>query len=132
MTNPKIRPENRKMDHTRTFGRNMRPTLALGPNPGLGSQHAPSAQQWDIGKAGDSQHSGDVSGASSGYGRRPGTAEGLPSVYASQSAPEFPGAMLDGQGSNHAAAPWPAATSAFDQHARGLDGSRPRTAGAVI
>ena len=26
---------------------------------------------------------------------------------------------MDGQGSNHAVAPWPAASSTFDQHARG-------------
>lgn len=95
MTNPKIRPENRRMDHSRTFGRNMRPTLALGPSPGLGnssqqSMGAGGIQQWDIVKAGDSQHGGDFSDVSSGYGRggqrqqRPGTAEGLPSVYDGQ------------------------------------------------
>ena len=97
MTNPKIRPENRRMDHTRTFGRNMRPTLALGPNPGLNnSSHqsvgasGASVQQWDIVKAGDSQYGGDFSDMASGYARgpqrqqRPGTAEGLPSVHDGQ------------------------------------------------
>ena len=178
----------------------MRPTLALGPGAGQGdrlaaSQHSlgASAQQWDIVKAGDG--GGDYSDMS-GQGQqhrtqqqRPGTADGLPSVYHGdkssmpravaasqvrqnglfepcmhkndhfaqtgsgqtkgklkkrtvfpQSAPDFPGAMLDGQGSNHAAAPWPAASSTFDQHARGggeggglplSSGGRPRTAGAV-
>lgn len=162
MTNPKIKPQNRKMDHSRTFGRNMRPTLALGPGPGgpggQSQQNASGAslQQWDMVKDdGPSGSSGsiDMSG-SAAYARqqqRPGTSEGLPSVYndnvapravaTSSSAPNFPGAMLDGQVSNHAAAPWPGSSSVFDQHARadqggglllsGPDG-QPRTAGAVV
>lgn len=48
-------------DHSRTFGRNMRPTLALGPSPAPSQMSVGSIGQWDMVKEGE----GDLSAAGS-------------------------------------------------------------------
>jgi hypothetical protein len=122
MVNPKIRPEHRKLDHSRTFGRNMRPASTSAIHSAAAAHESSgelvagaSAGEWDFQKGGGD---GDSSGGSfnsqgwgpAGFGSRPRTSGGAATVpraavSASTSLPAF-------------GTPWPAATHPFDNHAR--------------
>ena len=133
MVNPKVRPRDRKLDHSRTFGRNMRPSLTPVDLPSSngnmrrqkGADAGIDTQEWEFAANGAKKGGGDISAGSAdsvngqGYGpagfskARPHTANVPRAVGATQSMPAF-------------GEPWPAAAHPFDQF--GSDGGgRPNT-----